>query len=47
MREMLDEKLARFEELEAMMSDPEVLSDAGKMAGVAREHGALGKIDSK
>ena len=47
MREMLDEKLARFEELEAMMSDPEVLSDAGKMAGVAREHGALGKIATK
>ncbi len=36
MREMLDQKLARFEELEGMMSDPAVLSDQSKMADVAR-----------
>lgn len=44
MREMLDEKLARFEELERSLSDPEVLSNAGKMAAVAREHGSLVKL---
>ncbi len=44
MREMLDEKLARFEELEQSMSDPDVLSNASKMAGVAREHGSLAKL---
>jgi peptide chain release factor 1 len=44
MREMLEEKLARFEELEQMMTDPEVLSNSQQMAKVAREHGALAKL---
>ena len=44
MREMLDEKLARFELLEQQMSDPEVLADSSKLAAIAREHGSLTKL---
>lgn len=44
MREMLDEKLARFELLEKQMVDPDVLSDSSKIAAVAREHGSLAKL---
>jgi len=47
MREMLEEKLARYEELERMLSDPEVLSNSAKMTAVAREHGSLGKLAKK
>ena len=47
MREMLEEKLARFEELEQMMTDPEVLSNSQQMAKVAREHGALAKLATR
>ncbi len=47
MREMLDEKLARFEELERLMSDPEVLADSNRMAAAAREHGSLARLAKK
>ena len=47
MREMLEEKLARFNELEAQMSDPVIQADSNKMAAVAREHGSLAKQASK
>ncbi len=47
MREMLEEKLTRFEELEQMMTDPEVLSNSQQMAKVAREHGALAKLATR
>jgi len=47
MREELDQKLARFEELERQMSDPAVLVDSRKAAVVAREHGSLFKLASK
>ena len=47
MREMLEEKLARFEELERMLSDPVVLADSSKMTAVAREHGSLGRLAKK
>ncbi|MCA9184929.1 MAG: peptide chain release factor 1 [Pirellulaceae bacterium] len=47
MRELLDEKLARFEKLERMLTDPAVLADGHKMAAVAREHGSLLKLASK
>ena len=47
MREMLDEKLNRFEELEKQMSDPDVQSNASKMAAVAREHGSIAKLATK
>ena len=44
MRETLETKLARFEELERAMSDPKVLADSNRMAAVAREHGSLAKL---
>jgi len=47
MREMLEEKLARFEELERQMTDPAVLSNSARMAAVAREHGSLAKLVTK
>jgi peptide chain release factor 1 len=47
MREMLEERLARFEELEKQLSDPSVLSDPPKLAAVAREHGSLSKMANK
>ena len=47
MREMLEEKLSRFEELERQLVDPEVLGDSTKMAAVAREHGSLSKLAAK
>ena len=47
MREMLEEKLARFEELERRLSDPAVQGDAAKMTATAREHGSLGKLAKK
>ncbi|MGM0490955.1 MAG: peptide chain release factor 1 [Planctomycetota bacterium] len=47
MREMLEEKLGRYDELERQMMDPEVVANASRMAEVAREHGALAKLATK
>jgi peptide chain release factor 1 len=47
MRDMLEEKLARFEDLERQMMDPEVMSEPSRMAAVAREHGSLAKLATK
>lgn len=47
MREMLEEKLARYDELERQMVDPDVVSDANRVAAVAREHGSLAKLATK
>lgn len=47
MREMLEEKLTRFDTLEKQMSDPEVQANSKKMAEVAREHGSLAKLAIK
>ena len=47
MREMLEGKLQRFEELERQMSDPEVLAVGSRIAAVAREHGSLSKLAIK
>ncbi len=47
MRKLLDEKLARFEELERLMNDPEALADASRLASIAREHGSLAKLCGK
>lgn len=47
MRKMLEEKLARFEDLERQMTDPQVLADSSKIAAVAREHGSLAKVAAK
>ena len=44
MRDMLEQKLTRFEELEQQLSDPEVLSNSNLMQSVAREHGSLSKL---
>ncbi len=47
MREMLDQKLAKFEALEKQLADPEVQSNSAMMASVAREHGSLAKLAAK
>ncbi len=47
MREMLDEKLGRFDELERQMADPSVLADSSKIGAIAREHGSLAKLAGK
>ncbi len=47
MRKELETALARFEELERQMLDPDVLSHAGRMAAAAREHGSLAKLANK
>ena len=44
MRKQLEEKLKRFEELEAQLLDSNVLSDATRMTAVMREHGSLAKV---
>ncbi|MDR0327379.1 MAG: PCRF domain-containing protein, partial [Planctomycetaceae bacterium] len=47
MRKLLDETLTRFEELERLMSDPDVLADSHRMQQVAREHGTIAKMATK
>ncbi|UUO08441.1 peptide chain release factor 1 [Blastopirellula sp. J2-11] len=47
MREMLEEKLSRFEFLEKQMSDPDVMGNSHQMATIAREHGSLAKLATK
>jgi peptide chain release factor 1 len=47
MRKMLEAKLSRFEELEQLIQDPEVLQNSQRMAAVAREHGSLAKLATK
>ena len=39
----LEKKLARFEELEKLLIDPEVLSDTSRLLKIQREHGGLAK----
>ncbi len=47
MRDLLDTKLARFEELERAMADPAVLADPQRMSAAAREHGSLARLALK
>ena len=47
MRDLLDSKLARFEQLEQDMLDPAVQADSNRMSAVAREHGSLAKLAGK
>jgi peptide chain release factor 1 len=47
LREMLEEKLERFEQLESQLLDPAVQSNSPLMASVAREHGSLAKLANK
>lgn len=44
MRDLLDAKLARFEQLERDLVDQAVLTDSARLAATAREHGALVKL---
>ena len=46
MHDMLEEKLRRFEELERLMVDPDVLQDSARLVDVAREHGSIAKLAS-
>lgn len=46
-REELETKLKRYEELEQLMSQPEVMSESHKMATYAREHGSLTRVAHK
>ncbi|MEM8914112.1 MAG: PCRF domain-containing protein, partial [Planctomycetota bacterium] len=43
-RDTLEEKLARFVQLERDMADPAVLGDGARMSATAREHGGLAKV---
>jgi len=47
MRKELEQKLARFEELERQLLDPQVIAQPARMSAVAREHGALAKVATK
>jgi len=47
MREMLEQKLQRFEELERLLLDPQVLADSSRLSAIYREHGSLAKIAGK
>jgi peptide chain release factor 1 len=47
MRDQLDAKLTRFEELERSLVDPVVLADQGRLSAVAREHGTLARLALK
>ncbi|KAA5544401.1 peptide chain release factor 1 [Roseiconus nitratireducens] len=46
-RDLLEEKLDRFEQLERDMADPDVLADGNRMGATAREHGGLAKLVGK
>src|SRR5688500_13793813 len=46
-RDILEEKLSRFEQLESDLSDPAVLADGNRMGATAREHGGLAKLANK
>ena len=47
MRKQLDEKLARFNELERSLHDPEVLTNPARMSAILREHGSLAKLATR
>ncbi|TWT43216.1 peptide chain release factor 1 [Botrimarina hoheduenensis] len=44
MRDLLESKLARFEQLERDLIDPVVLSDSSRLSATAREHGSLARL---
>jgi peptide chain release factor 1 len=44
MRDELEKKLARFEEIERMLVDPEVFNNSNKLAALSRERGSLAKV---
>jgi len=47
MRDLLEQKLQRFEELEKLLVDPDVLAHPARLSAVAREHGSLAKVATK
>jgi len=47
MREQLEAKLSRFEELERALVDPVVLADQARLSAAAREHGTLARLALK
>jgi len=47
MRDLLEQKLTRFEKLEKDLIDPDVLANPARITSVAREHGSLGKLAKK
>ncbi|NLS96475.1 MAG: peptide chain release factor 1 [Planctomycetaceae bacterium] len=47
MRKLLEETLRRYEELEKLLVDPEVLADSLRLSAVAREHGSLARMAKK
>jgi peptide chain release factor 1 len=47
MRDLLEHKLARFEQLENDLVNTEVLSSPARITAVAREHGSLAKLAKK
>jgi peptide chain release factor 1 len=47
MRDQLEAKLARFEELERALVDPAVLADPARLSACAREHGTLARLALK
>jgi peptide chain release factor 1 len=44
LRDLLESKLVRFEELERALVDPDVLGDPQRLSAVAREHGTLARV---
>ena len=47
MRDELEARLARFEELERALVDPDVLADPPRLSAAAREHGTLAKLANR
>jgi peptide chain release factor 1 len=47
MREQLEKQLARFEEIDRLLTDPDVLNDGQRMAALSRERGGLAKVATK
>ncbi len=47
MRDLLEQKLNRFEELERQLVDPTMLADSNRIGSIAREHGSLARLATK
>ena len=47
MRDDLDKKLSRFDEIDRLLTDPEVLSNSQRLAALSRERGSLAKTAGK
>ena len=47
MRDLLEQQLKRFEELERALVDPAVLTDGNRISVISREHGSLAKVATK